>query len=181
MALSLSRHEWKSDQASNPVTNSPGVAGCGQQLGTGLVFRGGALGPHAHGDQGHEGRVHLGHVADDRRGADEAAEQDRIGAGRGHHSLGAGARALDQAAAREIGASDRGRRIAEVETVDAAAVHLAHDEGVGPAFTEREGVIDSAHQHHFSGAAMKRPGRRAEGAEDVNDDCEPASSLGAVE
>ena len=78
-------------------------------------------------------------------------------------------------------ARDRGGRVAEVEARDLATVHLAHDEGVGPSCLQRERIVDAAHQHDLARAAIERIRRRAEGTEDVNDDCEPARCLGAVE
>jgi len=114
-------------------------------------------------------------VPHERASADEAAEEDRVGTARGDDALRAGARPLDQATAGQVGLRDRGRRVAEIEPGDLPTVYLAHHEGVGPSSLQRERVVDAAHQHDLARPPRERVRRRAEGTEDVNDDCEPAS------
>ena len=145
-----------------------------EQVGARLVLGCRPRRAHAHGHQRHDGGLPGAHVPHDRGRADEAAEHDLVGALRRDHALGARAGALDQAATAQIGARDGARRVAEVEARDAPAVHLAHDQRIGPAPPQREGVLHFPHQHHLRRAPVERIGGGAEGAEDVNDDGEPA-------
>src|SRR6185369_9423479 len=57
----------------------PAFEARGEELGAGLVLGGGPLAAHAHGDEGHERRVRAGDVPHEGAGADEAAEENRVG------------------------------------------------------------------------------------------------------
>src|SRR5205823_7278990 len=111
----------------------------------------------------------------------EAAEQDLMCLGCRDDALRSGARALHDAATREVELLDRRRWIADVEAGDRPTLDLAGEEERWVLVLHRERLLVTGDEDDLAGAGTDAEGRGGERAEDVDDHRVTGRRAGSIE